>query len=231
VDVLRLAIDSDMQAGLGLFFAAKLRGGVLCAVADRTSDRPALVQALRLYRAARGHWARVADRAHGVYAADLSVSDRFSERGQWRDRLAVIDSDIALLQKKLGATVVSAHPRIAAARAAAMARPPSRTQSCNHTPPASFHPGKELVLHIVPDRKTESALLYYRHVNQAEHYQSLAMAADGSGYRAAIPGDYTDSDYPLQYYFELRESPRTAWFYPGLGADLLGQPYFLMRRA
>jgi hypothetical protein len=231
VDFLRLAIDSDMQAGLGLFFAAKLRGGVLCAIADRTSDRPALVQALKLYRAARGHWAKVADRAHGIYGADLSVSDRFSERGQWRDRLAVIDQDIALLQKRLGATLVSAHPRVAAARAAAMARPGPRTQGCSHTPPANFHPSDDLALRILPDRKTDSALLYYRHVNQAEHYQSLAMTADGSGYRAVIPGDYTDSDYPLQYYFELRETPQSAWLYPGLGAGLLGQPYFLVRRA
>ena len=230
VDFLRLAIDSDMQAGLGLFFAAKLRSGVLCAIADRTSDRPALIQALKLYRAARGHWAKVVDRAHGVYANDLSASDNFSERGQWRDRLAVIDSDIALLQKKLGAAVVSAHPRIAAARAAALARPASRTQDCSHVPPASFHPGEDLALHIVPGRGTQSARLYYRHVNQAEHYQSVAMTADGAGYRAVIPGDYSDSHYPLQYYFELRETQQAASLYPGLGADLLGQPYYLVRR-
>jgi hypothetical protein len=97
--------------------------------------------------------------------------------------------------------------------------------------PATFHPGDDLALHIVPDRKTESAQLYYRHVNQAEHYKSLSMTTDDLGYHAVIPGDYTDSDYPLQYYFELRETPQTAWLYPGLGADLLGQPYFLVRRA
>ena len=231
VDDQRLIIDADMQAGLGLFFAAKLRSGVFCALFDRTSDRRALEEALKLYHKARAHWAEVVSRAHGVYGTDLSVSDRFSERGSWADRLVVIDADIAALQKSLGKAVAAAHPRLAAARIAALARLPARSQSCNHTPPAAFHPGTDVALSVMPDRAIASARLYYRHVNQAERYESLEMTAQDGGYRAAIPAAYTQTSYPLQYYFELRESQQRAWLWPGLGTDLLGQPYFVLRRA
>ena len=45
------------QAGMGRFFAAKLRAGALFLVIQKTGDREALVQAVRLYRQARDAWA------------------------------------------------------------------------------------------------------------------------------------------------------------------------------
>ena len=73
------------------------------------------------------------------------------------------------------------------------------------------------------------ARLYYRHVNQAERWQSVSMERKGASQVAAIPGSYTDSPYPLQYYFELKSAPDRAWLYPGFPADLAGQPYFVLR--
>jgi hypothetical protein len=78
--------------------------------------------------------------------------------------------------------------------------------------------------------KSSSARLYYRHVNQAERYVSTDMQARGNIFRATIPDDYTNSPFPLQYYFELRESPAKAWLYPGFSPDLTGQPYFVLSR-
>jgi hypothetical protein len=52
---------------------------------------------------------------------------------------------------------------------------------------------------------------------------------DGS-YHATIAGNYTDSAYPLEYYFELKRG-NSAWIYPGLSADLANQPYFVVRKA
>ena len=57
------------------------------------------------------------------------------------------------------------------------------------------------------------------------------MKLAGSRYAAAIPATYTDSQFPLQYYFEVRQGPESATLYPGLGADLTNQPYFVVRRA
>jgi hypothetical protein len=52
---------------------------------------------------------------------------------------------------------------------------------------------------------------------------------DGT-YSATIPGDYTDSAYPLQYFFELRTGRSQAWRYPGLEPDFANQPYMVVRR-
>ena len=74
-------------------------------------------------------------------------------------------------------------------------------------------------------------LLYYRHVNQAERWETAPMQMAGGVYSAAIPATYTGAPYPIQYYFEVKLSPASAALYPGLGAELTGQPYFVVRRA
>jgi hypothetical protein len=53
------------------------------------------------------------------------------------------------------------------------------------------------------------------------------MNEEAGHYRATIPGNYTGSPYPLEYYFEVRLAPDTAFLYPGLGKDLTSQPYFV----
>jgi hypothetical protein len=74
-----------------------------------------------------------------------------------------------------------------------------------------------------------SVLFLYRHVNQAERFERSEMNANGNTYRASIPAAYTATPYPLQYYFVLTTST-DAHLYPGLGADLMGQPYFVLQR-
>jgi hypothetical protein len=54
------------------------------------------------------------------------------------------------------------------------------------------------------------------------------MDVDGRTCRAVIPAAYTDSPYPLQYYFEVREGPTRAWLWPGLTRALTGQPYYVL---
>ncbi|HMJ62325.1 MAG TPA: hypothetical protein VK493_11205, partial [Bryobacteraceae bacterium] len=73
--------------------------------------------------------------------------------------------------------------------------------------------------------------LFYRHVDQAERFEAVEMEARERTYRAAIPAAYTESAYPLQYYFEVKQSAGKASLYPGFGPDLTGQPYFVLRRS
>ena len=229
----RLAIDTEMQAGLGRFFAARFRSGVLYSIHERTGDVRALEEALNAYRRARAMWAHVAERAKGVYAADLSASDRVSERGQWVDRLPAMDQDIALLEQRVANAKPAGDARLGAAIAEALGRPLRRPAACDHQPPAGFRPKEavELRIAVTDGRKLASSRLYYRHVNQAERFQVAEMEARDNVYRARIPADYTDSPYPLQYYFELKEGPERAWLVPGFAADLSNQPYFVLRRA
>jgi hypothetical protein len=226
----RLAIDVKLQIALGRFFAAKFRAGVLYAIHVKTDDRGALEEALSAYRKARAAWAGMKESA-GAYAVDLSVSDRYSERGQWNDRLALIDEDIAEMEQRLPSAITMDDERAGAAVEEALRRPRREIAKCRHTPPARFKRKEALALQITVLGRAKSVRLYYRHVNQAERYESVEMQVQSGTYRALIPASYTDSVFPLQYYFEVRESAEKAWLHPGFAPDLANQPYYVVRRS
>jgi hypothetical protein len=225
----RLAIDVRLQIGLGRFFAAKFRSGLLYVIFQKSGDRAALEEALNAYRKARAAWAGMKESA-SAYAADLSVSDRFDERGQWNDRLAPIDADIAEMQQGLESAKPADDARVSAAVAEALGRPQRAIGRCRHAPPPRFRRKEALPVQISVLGRASSVRMYYRHVNQAERFESAEMQVQAGTYRAVIPADYTDSPYPLQYYFEVRESAEKAWLYPGFAPDLANQPYYVVRR-
>jgi hypothetical protein len=224
----RVDIDVAMQSGLGRFFAAKFRAGVLYAIHERSGDRAALEEAVKFYRAARAAWSGLAERAKGVYVADITVGELPWLRGHWLDRLPAIDADIALLEKRLASAKLTDDAKVKAAVIEATGRPQRPSAAMRHQAPDGFRRKQPLTLELAGS-ELASARLYYRHVNQAERWQSAAMDRKGTGYVAAIPGAYTDSPYPLQYYFELKSAPDRAWLYPGFPSDLAGPPYYVVR--
>ena len=219
-----------IQAGIGRFFAAKFRAGVLYRIHERTGDRAALEAALAQYRKARAAWAEMAQGAKDAYPADITFGELPWLRGHWLDRLPAIDADIALLEKRLPEAKAGGDPNVQAAMMFALARPARVRLPVDHTPPHHFQPMQALHLEVTGARLA-GVRLWYRHVNQAERWQSMAMTASGNSWRAAIPGAYTDSPYSLQYYFEPTSRPVHTWLYPGFAPDLANQPYFLVRRA
>jgi len=54
------------------------------------------------------------------------------------------------------------------------------------------------------------------------------MAKEKNRFTFTIPADYTNSSYPLQYYFLIRSGSENVWSFPGLG-KLRNQPYFTVR--
>jgi hypothetical protein len=229
----RLALDVTIQIGLGRFFGAKLRSGVLYRIHERTGDKGALEEALQEYRGARAIWAQIAERTKGVYANDVTVGELAWLRGNWQDRLAAIDDDIADMAKLLETAKAAQEPeRTRAAVLQALERPKRGWAQVRHTAPAHFRPGQPLEVEFTVDRavKLAGARLHYRHVNQAERWQMAEMEASGGRHKGAAPGGYTESPFPMQYYFELRESAEKAWLYPGFAADLSNQPYYVVRR-
>jgi hypothetical protein len=224
----RMSVDVALQIGLGRFFAGKFRSAVLYAIYERTGDRAALEEALKAYRNARAVWAQLAERAKGVYLPDVTVGDRPSLRGHWLDRLPAFDDDIGDMAKRLD-QAKPAPDRVRQAVAEALGRPRRLSVPCRHTPPAAFHPGQPLELELAAP-KLVSVRMYYRHVNQAERFESVEMQARDNRYRAVIPAGYTQSLYPLQYYFELKTAPDQACLFPGFAANLSNQPYFVVRR-
>jgi hypothetical protein len=228
----RMTIDIAIQAALGQFFGAKFRSGVLFAVYEKSNDRSALAASVEMYRKARSHWAQVIEASKGVYMSDITVGEEPQQRGNWADRLAAIDKDIAELARRLEtAPAGSPQPSVAAAIREASARPQRRVPAVQHKPAASFHPGQPFEVALSLGESASGINLYYRHVDQAERYTIAPMQASGREYRATIPGTYTDSEYPLEYYFEIKESNATASLYPGFSATLTNQPYFVVRKA
>jgi hypothetical protein len=220
--------EHAIPAGLGRFFAAKFRAGVLYRIHERTGDRGALEAAIGEYRKARAAWSGMAEGARGSYPADITFGELPWLRGHWLDRLPAIDADIALIEKGLESAKPGDDPKVKAAIAEALGRPQRPSAPVRHTPPASFQPKQPLVVAISLPGSAE-VRLWYRHVNQAERWQSAAMERNGADRRAAIPASFTDSPYSLQYYFELRTAAERAWLYPGFAPDLANQPYFVVK--
>src|SRR5262249_38985339 len=179
----RWAEDIAIQAGIGRFFAAKFRSGVLWAIYEKTSGRAALEGSLKQYRAARSAWAAFAERAKSVYLPDIPFGYEYQQRGHWIDRLAQIDEDIAKMEAKLA----DAKPNGAAEKAiAAVLAPVARPQwNVRHTWPPIFRGGQPLTLSLtVEGKQPASTTLHYRHVNQVERFVTVPMS--GTPLSAAI---------------------------------------------
>ena len=103
--------------------------------------------------------------------------------------------------------------------------------ACNHTPDAQFEPGKPLELSLSFDQNHQRTVnLLYRQADQSQRWRSADMQERDREYRGVVPADYTQSPYPLLYYFEVHE-PAGSAIYPGFCSDLSNQPYFVVRSA
>jgi hypothetical protein len=107
--------------------------------------------------------------------------------------------------------------------------PPQRAAiDVQHQPPLHFNGGEELRLAIAAPGAT-AVRAHYRHVDQAENYVSTDMAQQGAQWVAAIPAEYTRTEFPLEYYFEVRKSGGATGVYPGFSPRLTSQPYLVVR--
>ena len=231
----RIEADVEIQIGLGWFFASKLRGGVLYSVFEQSEETEAGRKAIDEYRMAREAWAGMATGAAAVYRADVSYGSTPMRRGHWSDRLSAIDRDIAAVTDRVMSVgrldMSSQDTRHTIVEAAG--RPERPLVACNHLPPASFEAGAPLrvaVTVLVPD-EVSSIRLHYRHVDQAERWKRVEMQGDGGSFTAAIPADYTKSDFPLEYYFDLVGKSGAARLEPAFNATLSNQPYYTVMRS
>jgi hypothetical protein len=227
----RIEEDVLIQIGLGAFFAHKLRSAVLFEIWQQTGDAEAGTLATAQYQTARDAWAAMAARAARVYRSNVSYGGVPKRRGHWSDRVAGIDTDLAAMRAKVqGApAAMPAGRNIAKAMRAATSRISWPSEQCVHTPPDLFPPGQPLSLSLriaPPTERLSSVSLCYRHVNQAERWKSVALSGQDGHFSGAISAEYTDSEYPLQYYFELKDEDGSAWLYPGFNKTLSNQPYF-----
>jgi hypothetical protein len=235
----RVAVDVTAQLELGRYYAKKFRSAVLYELYLRTGETAALDAAVTMYRSAREAWARLAEATTGVYLTDLTFAAAPFERGHWADRLPGIDRDIALMEKQRSAApsaqtkILGVTPeKLAALVGEVLGRPQRSAPGVAHVPPKSFRRGESVMLALASTggmAAPKTVQLYYRRTHQAEAWRVVAMEAAADGYRAAIPADYADSAYPLEYYFEIAGASGRPALFPGLGKHLNDQPYFVVR--
>ncbi len=228
---LRLSVDVAILAGIGRFFAEKVRAAVLWELHLLSGEARAAEAALAHYGLARDAWAAAAEAGRQLYVEDLAYGPHSWLRGRWDDRLPAIEQDIAEMaglvaqgrsaprrDSPLGARLV----------AAVEAWSSAQRQACRHRPPDGFLPGEDLEISCLPAGASRRAVvLHYRHVDQSKPWRAAEMAWDGTAYRGRIPGDYTRAPFPLQYYFEISDGT-CSHFCPGLEDDLCNVPYFVL---
>jgi hypothetical protein len=225
----RTKLDIEIQAGLGEFFAAKFRSGVLFRIFQLTSEQAALESAIAQYKNARMAYAVVADAAKGVYASDITFGEQPYLRGHWLDRLPAIDQDIAALNSMVhGNSSLQSSQKIQSAIQAVLEGSRRLPVNAQHQLPAQFKCGEDLRLSITVTASETSVRLHYRRVNQAEKYLTAEMVQQGTEFTATVPAAYTQTDFPIEYFFEVHNSDATAGLYPGFMPELTNQPYFVV---
>jgi hypothetical protein len=217
----RVEEDILILNGLGTYYANLFRAALFYSIHEQTGDSAAATQSMAACRKARDAWATMAARAKTVYASDVSYGSTPNRRGHWADRQPAIDADVAALEKHFAESTTQ---KASASKAIqqATARP---AIAAKHSTAQTFHPGSELALAITTPPGVTDAILWYRHVNHGERWLSTPMKQTGAAHTAAIPAAYTDSPYPLQYYFELHTAT-AATLHPAFNPTLSNQPYY-----
>jgi hypothetical protein len=181
----------------------------------------------------------MAQMAKTVYVADVTYGPNANLRGHWLDRIAGIDGDLGDMERRLEQANApgqrspmqsTGDPAITRrAIATVLARPQRLTVSCHHTPAAEFDPGKPMEVNLssgTPDGQKVNLL--YRQADQSQRWRTAEMQGRDREYRGVVPASYTQSPYPILYYFEVHSSTGST-IYPGFSPDLSNQPYFVVR--
>jgi hypothetical protein len=226
----RFAIDVLVGVELARFFAEKFRAACLYSLFEKTGDVRLQAQAIERYRSARQAWQRIVAATQGVYMDDVSYGIAWYQRGHWADRAAALDKDIQAMER---ATTAARKDVDSARLVHQVVSPATRPRvQLEHKPPPPFPRGRALPIEAKPAAPVASLSLLFRHTNQAESWQTTPMLSAAGSYRAEIPADYTDSPFPLQYYFVVAPGGNAdELLYPGFDETWTNQPYFVVRQA
>ncbi|TVY08004.1 hypothetical protein [Paenibacillus cremeus] len=226
----RMEADVKVMMWIGRFFARKFRAGLAYALFERASDASLLQEALDYYYEARDAWKQVIDASKGIYKDDITFGRAHYSRGHWADRLAAIDEDISALERMLDPIRSQKSERSRSMSDLLSSFTKGVRPELKHSPVSYCYKGEPIHIQTgFTERQTDIHVqLHYRHVNQAEPYVTVDMEQNETGYFATIPAAYTDSPYPLQYFFEVRSVNGDAWLMPGFADDLSNQPYYVL---
>jgi len=217
----RLAIDIDVLAQLGLYYAHKLRGALEYAIWERTNDRDVLASAVDHARAARDEYDAIVGIVDGNYAQELVFGPERHERGHWRQRHAELATDLSALEHEL--------ERASEGPSHALSFSVLRGQTgVRLSVPATFTDREDVRIEVEGGDPT-TVELRYRAADQSARWQSLAMTEQGSRWSAAIPAQQLDARFPLLVYAIVRSGDATVDLVPGLDPPYFStQPYVVL---
>ena len=180
----RLEEDVALQIALGEFFVAKFRAAMLFRIFEKTHNAAAGNQAITWYERARTIWVALSERGAKVYLPDITYGKTDYRRGTWGDalRMGAIDKDIAAVKAAVkNPDGTPAGGDAARAIRLVLAKPSRPVTDGRHVAPQSFHPGRDLVLALAANNAPAkmTAVLHYRHVDQAERWTAVPMTRGG----------------------------------------------------
>lgn len=227
----RTVVDLQVLSCLGRFFAAKFRSAADYALYQQAGDRSWLESALAHNTRARDSWSRIVRVTEGVYQSSMMFGPGRSEHGSWTDRFPAIEADVDAMASELRQLVAEqGDGNGAAGTTAAEVSVPDRPAEpgITHTAPSAYTRGDDLTVSVDAGPGVVGVRLNYRHVNQAERFQATEMTAADDRFDGTIPADYTDSSYPLMYFFTVDHGNAGVTVLPGLTDGLANQPYYLV---
>ena len=236
VEFRRFYHDIKIQNGIARFFALKMRAAVLWHLYVGSGDISALNKAIETYSEARDIWAEMAEEASSIYVSDISFGELWQLRGHWANRIPAMDSDIANMKKALGEAREygrSAINEVTIKHAIQKVEtPPHRAiADCRHKPAELFQAGAPMEIQLaVKGGHTNEVYLHYRQLNQAVNWQRISMRRKGEIFQAVIPEHYTQTRYPIEYYFTIDVENEGIAIYPGLDDNLANMPYYVVQQ-
>lgn len=229
-EVRRIELDGRILTGLARFFESRFRAAVyaelfaathITALADRIIDHA---------RRSVDGWRTAADASRDTYERDLTFGPQAWLRGSWAQRLPLFEAEISHVEACRGAGLpdpVMLTLEVARALQAIEMFVPVQSDTLGLLLPETFSPGSEVSV-SVQGVFDAPPIMHFRHVNQAERWQSTEMVFKDEGYSATIPAEYTASPYHLQVYVRARRDGRFI-LAPGFEAGLADQPYRVIR--
>jgi hypothetical protein len=213
--------DAKILASMARYHAARQLGAVAYNLYKLSGSLPAFDQAIENERKAIDAWRSIVAAAGDQYIDNMYFGT--SLRGfphHWKDELPAMEKEFAELlaerqaaQPKPGSQAVL--PSMEAISAPVVAIMPGSSSGAQ--------PGTDFTIRarVTAPAGVRWIRLRYRHANQKEDYQMLAMNEEGNTgiYSTSIPGAFITPQWDLMYYVEIVDAQGTGKIYPDLEHD------------
>jgi hypothetical protein len=217
----RALIDVVISAGIGHFFARKIRAATAFARYELTGDPGHAAAAATHLADALAVWDDFCEIAT-VYHPDQAFGMADYARGHWRDRRAAIAADLVRVRAVAGDAAPAPEP--------GRVPPPPVAEIVEHEPERDVRVGVDgAEIRVRLPREVDAVDLRFRQVDQSQRWSAVPMAEADGEWAGVIPPAVLDSPFAVQYAFRWSAPDGTAREPRSWGAGLRA-PYYLVAR-